>query len=110
MARGHRDGPALDLFVELEAAHSRLRVLFDRELDDDVLVLAHNVLELAERTARALDQEELDLAVELGHVPFLSLDCRFTPAGLPAAPAGAPLLSSASSALGLSQGEGPEGV
>ena len=59
MARGQRDGPASDLFVEMKAAHSRLRVLFDLELDDDVLVLAHNVMELAERTACALDQEEL---------------------------------------------------
>jgi hypothetical protein len=59
MARGHSYGPAFDLFVEMKAAHSRLRVLFDHELDDDVLVLAHNVVELAQRTACALDQEEL---------------------------------------------------
>jgi len=59
MARGRSDGPASDLFVEMQAAHSRLRVLFDLELDDDVHVLAHDIVELAERTACALDQEVL---------------------------------------------------
>jgi hypothetical protein len=58
MARGHLDGPSSDLFVEMQAAHSRLRVLFDQELDDDVLVLARSIVELAQRTAWALDQEE----------------------------------------------------
>jgi hypothetical protein len=58
MARGNGDGPASELFVEMQAAHSRLRVLFDLKLDDDVLVLAHDIVELAERTAIALDQEE----------------------------------------------------
>ena len=58
MARGHRYGPASDLFLEMKVAHSRLRVLFDQELDDDVLVLARSIVELAQRTAWALDQEE----------------------------------------------------
>ena len=58
MARGSRHGPASDLFVEMQAAHSRLRDLFDQELDDDVLVLARSIVELAQRTAWALDQEE----------------------------------------------------
>ena len=59
MAQDPRHGPASDLFVEMQAAHSRLRVLFDQELDDDVLVLARSIVELAQRTACALDQEEL---------------------------------------------------
>jgi len=59
MARGHRNGPALDLFVELEAAHARLRILFDHGVDDDVLVLVPQVVELAERTGDAIEEEDL---------------------------------------------------
>jgi hypothetical protein len=59
MARGRRDGPALDPFVELEAAHGRLRIRFDHELDDDVLVLVPQVVELAERTGDAIEEEDL---------------------------------------------------
>jgi hypothetical protein len=58
IARGPRHGLAPDLFVEMQDAHSRLRDLFDLELDDDVLVLARSIVELAQRTAWALDQEE----------------------------------------------------
>jgi len=58
IAVGHPVGPATDLFVELEAVHSQLRDLFDHELDDDVLMLAQNVVELAERMACVLEQED----------------------------------------------------
>ena len=57
MTQAQAGGPALDLFVELEAAHARLRVLFAEEHDDAVRALAQNVLELAKRTEDALDQD-----------------------------------------------------
>ena len=58
MARGHPVGSATDLFVEFEVAHSRLRILFDQEHDDDVLVPVPHIVELAERMACVLEQEE----------------------------------------------------
>ena len=57
MARGHTGRSATDLFAKLGAAHSLLRVLFTHGRDDDVLVLVPTVVELAERTARAIERE-----------------------------------------------------
>jgi hypothetical protein len=50
----------------------------------------------------------LDLAFDPVRFHFLPMDCWFTPAGLPAAPAGEPLQCPASP--GPQPGEEPEGV
>ena len=47
------DRATCDLFDELEAAHHRLRALFDLGEDTPVHALALSVLVLAERTTRA---------------------------------------------------------
>ena len=57
VAEAHAGGRAHDLFVELEAAHARLRVLFAAGHDDAVCALAQNVLELAKRTEDALNKD-----------------------------------------------------
>jgi len=57
MTRGHTDRAAIDLFAKLGAAHSLLRVLFAHGRDDDVLMLVPTIMELAERTACAIEQE-----------------------------------------------------
>ena len=57
MARGHEDRAALDLFAKLGVIHSLLRVLFAHGRDEDVLMLVPTVVELAERTADAIEQE-----------------------------------------------------
>ncbi len=49
---------AKDLLVELRNAHEQLRELFADGLDDAVCVLARDVMELASRTADALEQEQ----------------------------------------------------
>ncbi|MGA8725431.1 MAG: hypothetical protein WB565_10325 [Acidimicrobiales bacterium] len=48
---------SLDLFVELEAAHAQLRVLFAESHDDAVCALAQNVLEQAKRTEDELNED-----------------------------------------------------
>jgi hypothetical protein len=58
MARGHLDFAAVDLFAKVRAAHSLLRVLFAHGRDEDVLMLVPTVVELAVRTACAIEKEE----------------------------------------------------
>jgi len=51
------DGPASDLLAELEAAHHRLRDLFDLREDVAVHALALSVLVLVDRTANAIRED-----------------------------------------------------
>ena len=51
------DGPTGDLLVELEAAHHRLRDLFDLGEDGAVHTLALSVLVLAARTEDAIRED-----------------------------------------------------
>jgi hypothetical protein len=51
------DGPTGDLFTELEAAHHRLRDLFDLGEDTAVHALALSVLVLVDRTTDAIRED-----------------------------------------------------
>jgi hypothetical protein len=51
------DGPTRDLLTELEAAHHRLRVLFDLGEDTAVHALALSILVLAARTTEAIRED-----------------------------------------------------
>ena len=59
LARRCQPGDAAeDLLAELRDAHEHLRELFDQGLDDAVCVLAHDVMELASKSAAVPNQEQ----------------------------------------------------
>lgn len=74
IARSNPISPTNDLFVELKSAHSQLRVLFAQGFDNDVLVLATNIVELANRTVSAYEEEEQRTGLWAGQFPFLLMD------------------------------------
>ncbi len=56
--RRQLDARAVDLLVEIKAAHVQLRELFDQGLDDAACVLSHHVMELAFETTVLLNQNQ----------------------------------------------------
>jgi hypothetical protein len=56
--RRQANARAMDLLVELRAAHVQLRALFADGLDDAVCALAGDVMELASCTTEVLNQDQ----------------------------------------------------
>jgi hypothetical protein len=98
IARSNPASPTTDLFVELKAAHSRLRILFAQGFDDEVLVLQRTSWNLQSESLMRSRGKNNELACEQVSFHFL-YGLLVTPAGLPAAPAGAAHQCSASTGI-----------